>query len=53
MAHKEDVYFDRNEIEYYIIPDRKDVWQKQVEKVILTLQEMVETKSLKTIFIGN
>jgi hypothetical protein len=51
-AHKSDVYFDRNETEYFVMEDRKTEWQKQITYVLTTLQSMLERKSQETIFIG-
>jgi hypothetical protein len=51
-AHKSDVYFDRNETEYFVMEDRKTEWQKQITNVLTILQNMLERKSQETIFIG-
>ncbi len=52
-AHESDVYFDRNETEYFVMEYQKSKWQQQITNVLTTLQDMLERKSQETIFIGH
>jgi len=51
-AHPEDVFFAKNEIEYYVPDSRLEAWQERIDDVRDKLNEMHNTKSCDTVFIG-
>jgi len=52
-AHPDDVFFAKNEVEYYVPEPRLDAWQDRIDDVRDKLSEMHKTKSCETIYIGH
>ena len=52
-AHVDDIFFDRDSEEYFVINEKFSFWQTRISHLVKTLQNMLDEKSCQTVVLGH